>query len=1023
MSEDQALSEKYQSITDANIKRRGEEFDDIGEHLAKEMYSERTHFIYELLQNAEDALARRFALNPASTVPRRIRFSLFPDRLEVRHFGQPFNDNDIASISDVFKSTKTGCVGLIGKKGIGFKSVYAFTDLPEVHSGRERFQIYRYIRLRPAPPQQLGADETLFIFPLSGNDAAKKSASLQIRQGLERVSQHALLFLRHLSEIYWCDEDRAHGHYQHTSHDVGNAQRVQLCSHFSSFPDERSQAQEWLIFHRPVKPPGAKETLAVEVAFRLSKAAPPHEFLVETEPNTRLLVYFPTKRETHMGFLIQGPFKTIANREDIHEPVRDDPHDWNRYLAKETGELVVEALRWLKAADLLTVKVLECLPIDSSQFLEDSPFSPIYGTVRDALRNEELLPTFSTNQDQRTFAVGERIKIAASTELRALVGRDQLSKLTGAKMPLSWLSPDISERRTPELWRYLRQELGVEEINTADFLSLLTAEFLAEQSDEWIGDLYEFLARHTWLLTVNRDRLPPLIRVKDGSQIRPFKVDGSPAAFLPSKRFNDHVSVKQTITEMDRTQPFFRCLDYTVADECDDVLRNLLPKYEKGILPALDEYERDIARIFSVLKTTDSVAKKKALAEKLKSLRYLSAINPTTGKHAAKMPGEVYFRSPDLDAYFQGNPNCWFVAPELEKHKKMLSDLGVKETVRVKRRKPNPNGHVVIEDRHGNHERGLNGFDPNCTIDGLEYAIQHPTPVRSEIVWKLLASHTGMIYGTVEASSRKEFHSPTKREDFSSIGSLATERPWLPFGNTFRRPNELSLDELPANFQKNDTLAQKLRMKTPQHIAVVNLAREADVSPEDVEYLKKHKDEFEQFKRWLTEQTQKPKRPVAESRDPLRRENEITEQTRLVPPVDRQVRLRTIRPNWATKEEARATLREWYQNVEGQMVCQVCCCEMPFKLDDGSYHFESVECVKGVSHELPQIYIALCPVCAAKYQHANGTTPSELKQRLLAARDFEEPVPVTLAREECDIFFTQVHLHDAQTAIRTLEGS
>jgi hypothetical protein len=41
------------------------------------LYADKTHFIFELLQNAEDAMANK------------IKFSLFPDRLEILHDGNP----------------------------------------------------------------------------------------------------------------------------------------------------------------------------------------------------------------------------------------------------------------------------------------------------------------------------------------------------------------------------------------------------------------------------------------------------------------------------------------------------------------------------------------------------------------------------------------------------------------------------------------------------------------------------------------------------------------------------------------------------------------------------------------------------------------------------------------------------------------------------------------------------------------------------------------------------------------------
>ena len=88
---------------------------------------------------------------------------------------------------------------------------------------------------------------------------------------------------------------------------------------------------------------------------------------------------------------------------------------------------------------------------------------------------------------------------------------------------------------------------------------------------------------------------------------------------------------------------------------------------------------------------------------------------------------------------------------------------------------------------------------------------------------------------------------------------------------------------------------------------------------------------------------------------------------------------------------------------------------MPFKLDDGSYYFEAIECVRGTGKELLWNHLALCPVCAAKYRYANSIQPEEIKRRVLAALTTE--VPITLAREEKIIWFTKAHLLDLQTAL------
>ena len=88
----------YRKICQDNIRRRGEEFDDIGQLIAEQLYSDRSHFVYELLQNAEDALERRFRQNPNDRSPCKVQFRLFQDRLEFRHFGALFNEEDVRGI-------------------------------------------------------------------------------------------------------------------------------------------------------------------------------------------------------------------------------------------------------------------------------------------------------------------------------------------------------------------------------------------------------------------------------------------------------------------------------------------------------------------------------------------------------------------------------------------------------------------------------------------------------------------------------------------------------------------------------------------------------------------------------------------------------------------------------------------------------------------------------------------------------------------------------------------------------------
>ena len=74
----------YAAIRAENEKRYGTDIWRIGPMLLSDRYDDRTHFIYELLQNAEDALAR----GSGSSRERSVRFHLADRELRVSHFGK-----------------------------------------------------------------------------------------------------------------------------------------------------------------------------------------------------------------------------------------------------------------------------------------------------------------------------------------------------------------------------------------------------------------------------------------------------------------------------------------------------------------------------------------------------------------------------------------------------------------------------------------------------------------------------------------------------------------------------------------------------------------------------------------------------------------------------------------------------------------------------------------------------------------------------------------------------------------------
>ena len=82
-----------------------------------QLYTDKSHFVYELLQNAEDAGATG------------IRFVQYSDRLEVMHDGKSFTTENLQGLCDIGQSDKVNDLNQIGEFGVGFKSVFGISQM------------------------------------------------------------------------------------------------------------------------------------------------------------------------------------------------------------------------------------------------------------------------------------------------------------------------------------------------------------------------------------------------------------------------------------------------------------------------------------------------------------------------------------------------------------------------------------------------------------------------------------------------------------------------------------------------------------------------------------------------------------------------------------------------------------------------------------------------------------------------------------------------------------------------------
>lgn len=852
------MTSDYEKIKVNNIRDYGEKT----HHLAflGRLYTDRTHFVFELLQNAEDKNASR------------VLFRLYDDRLEVQHNGEIFDDRDVRGICGVGEGTKADDLTKIGKFGIGFKAVYAYTSVPEVHSGDEHFCIEHYVRPSATPARSSGAGwTTLFVFDFNSAKVPAETASREIAARLRGLAARTLLFLRKIKEIEYVLPNGAQGIYLREEEIVGAHGRLVTVIGESGGKEE---AERWLLFERPVPIPGDTGSVAVEIGFRLEAGPRDKTEGIARVREAPLYVFFPTEKQTQFGFLVQGPYRTTPARDNVP---KDD--EWNSTLVEATAALIVEALHAIKERGLLTVAALNALPIRLDAFSGDGMFYPIVTAVRDALRIDNLLPA-----EDGTYVAASNAKLGRGAELRKLLGQDQLSALFPTGCETKWLSGEITADRAADLRTYLMNELQVEEVDPDGFARKISRAFLSAQSGPWFVSFFRYLSGQEALWRAPRWRgdadvgilrLKPILRLQDDTLEAPFRADGKANAYLPPPEGSDLPCVKREIAADEHASAFLKRLGLAEPDIFDDIVHRVLPKYAgQTVSISPDQHAADIQRIFRAVASNSEAGKKKVVEEARKT-SFLRATN-CAGQAAYKRPGDIYRDDEELRLYFENFPGAWFVdepLPDGVAGDVLWNGLGVLHCPR----RIAFDGELPMEIKKYStraetiRNYGLDGFDN--FVETLKASNSFgDRKARALVLWRCLADYLhrdrSFFLGQYEWFYYRD-HS-LRFNSFMLTRLRQTE--WIPTEDQgLEKPSGLPIEELCIEFREADDLMKLLCIKVEDQTEAVKRlqhASELGVSLDDIEFLKSHLEYFQECRKYFSDSSKKPTFPVRTSADP-----------------------------------------------------------------------------------------------------------------------------------------------------------
>ena len=1044
-------------------------------------YSDSNHFVYELLQNAEDEKASKVIIE------------YYKDRLVFYHNGSPFDEADVKGVSSMLMGTKDReDAQTIGRFGMGFKSVFKYTHQPQIYSDEEAFCIknyllpvelkdgWDYISEKETVSCKLGIGKTSFpfrkedhltkiIIPFSKrkDDGSIETISGQdVIKKLEELGGEILLFLTYIKELYWIDTTK--DKYALITLDASSDDKnLVTCRIEGSKVGNKEEINRYLRFMKTFDHKDMKNA-NVGIAYRVNNRA---NNVNEMKDNC-ISVYFPTKDETKLPFLVHGSFETAVSREKLMEPSA-----FNNDLYDELGNLICESLEELADRQLITQTFIRRILIPA--FAEER-IEGLKEKITDQFKTKCLIPDINNEYLSVSdlslaipFGISDFFESPLfSSSFNSVLSFVALSDEKGAGFTdyFSWLKGDVGVQVfSLDTWAQKLQLLEknhlVANSNEREDLMKLYA-FLSDyreslyeknvgystyRSNYSRSGPYETALKNMLSSAWNTLRTAPIVLNAERRLVSAY-IDNNEQIYLSASSKYKKV-VSSAIVDVKVAEEYKQLLEEGLQinefDNYQYVKEKVIKKYVEihGDInfdspddDYEDEYVEDLKQIIQLFDDGHNSEEIRSLLKKA----YIIRIKKDNGDVLFNIPADTYLPVSDEDVnlkvYFQDvNETDELIDEEFyNQHGISLAKLklfGLYTFILNE-------GDTYYSGSPGNpYWRALNGYCPKIDIDywdeNIEYIEENPdeelAKKKSGIMLNFLLTNYHKLAGEVE-------HNRTNRhvleEESYFLKYSVRSSAWI-----YNVNEELCRIRDISRFELNTDIYGILAYNKDAYQLLGFIQKEQDVRAEAydvVDTLEDHEQKLllkqlaRKFGYSLEQSNDEPEDTNGESgvftpedwisKDfPERRMKNhdslmehVRQQFFCADPIKYQQVLRQIRTSKNSK-----TVREYaigmYTNADGVRICQMC-----------REPIQSVEVteIANFGIEMEQLNLCLCRNCAAKYKMLRDNNKTMFKEAIrddlcdiYISDDMEEydedDFFVELTGEE-SLYFTQTHVAEIQ---------
>lgn len=773
-------------------------------------YPDKAHFIYELLQNADDAKASKVSI------------ILYRDGLIFKHNGTvPFSITDpyekgkighINSIVNISRSTKTEISNTIGKFGVGFKAVFSYTNRPEIYDDKFWFAIEDYIvpvRLTEDHPMR-AEKETLFYFPFKNTDVAYDEIMKKLRS-----LQNPNLFLNNISEIDWNNESGDHGHYSRVVRKQYSVKGIKC--QLISLVNNTDIKDLWLFSKSVEINEYGKHNISV--GYFLDSNGE-----IDTSSRHKVYCFFPTSEKVDLCCILHAPFLLTDNRQNITDSQE------NTFLINKLAELAASALPILRdegvatESKIINDNIFEIVPLEESCWDDDDSISKdtFFEAYKSIIQKEPLL----LSRNGQYLKVSDAI-IPARQEIVDIIDQKQLNELLN-KNRCSKDFACVESCSDNDIKAYLSIELEVDSFGFPDLARRITSEFMQHQSNEWVSKFYYSIYDNAKQLLKSKKqsevsrweqkieplfRKAPIFKNQHGEWIPPYKGEQLDTVniYKPSGVISSEINVvSQDLFELKNCQTLLDYLEVGEPNKFDQVKETLL-KYEgKSFTVENAQLLKDFETFLSFFLQSSS-DERVEFVEKIKDYQFVAGIRQGHERQLYKVR-DTFSVTSVIEQYLKGDEtraNLVFFDMDfyksiikkygIAKVNEFLISLGVKEFPDINKVEISSYYLLNEEQKHiadqcAHSTRGRSYFD--FQLPGLEFAVKHNNISKeiSKLIWSRLIARN---VGTVSFIVKGFYYSDFSKTGESTLQKLLKSYKWL-FSTTDGpfKPSDISIKQI-----------------------------------------------------------------------------------------------------------------------------------------------------------------------------------------------------------------------------------